>query len=332
VFSVLFIFLLVRVNGIRLRKHKERLEKIVRERTQEIRERKEQVEVAHKEISDSIDYARRIQNALLQSKGYLKEHFTDHFILFKPQARVSGDFYWARERQGYLYLAAVDCTGHGVPGAMMSMLGVSYLNEILSKEELPEPGEILTELRERVVRELSGESPEEGAREGMDAAIVRIELEEQKDRKELLFAGANNPLYVVRKGIAEEDLGGFRNLTGLELSERVMPFRDSRDGIEVKGDSHSVGQDEKEDEGFTTVALSLRKGDMIYLFSDGYADQFGGPRGKKFRYRPFKDLLVEVHQKSAEDQHDTLDHRFEEWKNESEQEQVDDVCVIGVRI
>lgn len=214
----------------------------------------------------------------------------------------------------------------------MSMLGIAYLNEILSSEGAPEPGTVLTELKHRVVRELTGEDPEKSSRDGMDAALLRIELDAEKERKEVLFAGANNPLYVVRNGIAKSEPHELLSEGTSEHEERIRSFRNDENGIEIKGEARAVGYDEKNDEAFESIPLSLKKGDMLYIFSDGYADQFGGPKGKKFRYKPFKDLLVKVHQDTPEEQKLRLDRTFEEWKNGSDQEQVDDVCVIGLRL
>ncbi|MFB6258659.1 MAG: triple tyrosine motif-containing protein [Flavobacteriales bacterium] len=215
--SVLFIWLVAWLNGRRLKAQKQRLEKIVEERTQEIRTQKEKVEEAHsrlqeahKEITQSIDYAQKIQYALLQSEEHVSPHLPEHFILFKPQSQVSGDFYWAAEHKGYLYFAAVDCTGHGVPGAFMSMLGISQLDEIMNSDELLTPGYILTALRDRVVKELSGSDPESAAKDGMDAALVKIPIPNsqspngEESEIEVEFAGAQNPLYVIRKGIGED--------------------------------------------------------------------------------------------------------------------------------
>lgn len=302
----------------------------------EIRREKEKVEEAHQEITQSIDYAQKIQFALLQSEERLSSHLPEHFILFKPYSQVSGDFYWAQEHKGYFYIAAVDCTGHGVPGAFMSMLGISQLHEIMNTDELLTPGYILTRLRERVVRELSGSDPESAAKDGMDAAIVRLPIANPNSKgegMEVQFAGAQNPLYVIRKGIAKDPPSASMEYQGEEREgDPVKPFKKSDDGIEIKGDGQPVGYDEYAKDAFTTVKLSLRKGDMCYFFSDGYADQFGGPKGKKFRYGPFKQLLVSLHEKPLEEQQEALNKTFEDWKNESGQEQIDDVVVIGVRL
>ncbi|MFB6258899.1 MAG: SpoIIE family protein phosphatase [Flavobacteriales bacterium] len=326
------IWLSVRLNSRRLVLQKEQLERTVADRTKEIREQKEKVEEAHQEITQSIDYAQKIQHALLQSEEILSEQHLEHFTFFKPQSQVSGDFYWFQEHKGSIYIAAVDCTGHGVPGAFMSMLGISQLNEIMNKEEELTPGFILTELRQRVVRELSGSDPESAAKDGMDAALVKIPKEGGRDI-EVQFAGAQNPLYVVRKGIAEDPPpASVKYQEEVIEGDPVKPFKKGSDGIEIKGDGQPVGYDEYAKDAFTTVTLQLKKGDMLYFFSDGYADQFGGPKGKKFRYGPFKQLLASLHEKPLEEQKEELDRTFEDWKAESNQEQIDDVVVIGVRL
>ncbi len=345
-----FIWLIVWLNGRRLVAQKQRLERIVEERTQEIREQKEKVEEqkqeverahealeeSHSEITASIDYAQKIQNALLQTEEYASDHLPEHFILFKPQATVSGDFYWAKEREGHLYLAAVDCTGHGVPGAFMSMLGINQLNEIMAAKDLPTPGEILTDLRERVVAELRSGDPEGGAKDGMDAAMVRIPLkggDSTGEGRTVQFAGANNPLYVVKEIAAEAipEVAFYRRDQVIEAGEgSVRPFKKTPEGFEVKGDKMAVGYEPEAAEAFTTAELEVPGNAMLYMFSDGYADQFGGPKGKKFRYGPFKELLARIHTMSPVEQKKELDRVFEEWKKE--QEQVDDVCVVGVRV
>ncbi len=356
VLAIAMVWFLLWLNGRRLQAQKERLEKIVQERTQEIQEKnrnlekanqtiseqkaeveeqKAELEEAHREITQSIDYARKIQFALLQPEEHVSSHLPDHFILFKPQTKVSGDFYWAREHQGHLYIAAVDCTGHGVPGAFMSMLGISQLNEIMSTEASPSPGYVLTELRDRVVRELSSSDPESTAKDGMDAALLKIPLTDgqdpDSDSKKIEFAGANNPLYVVNERIAEGIPDSRSREVGTD-QDRLKPFKGSSDGIEIKGDPMPVGYDEHSDRDFRTVSFQASKGDMLYIFSDGYADQFGGPKGKKFRYRPFKQLLTEIHEKPVSEQKKELDRVFEDWMEEGKQEQIDDVLVIGIRV
>ncbi len=331
--GVLLFWLLVRLNSRRLMHQKRELEKQVDERTQEIQEKnknleaaneeisrqKQEVEQAHQEITDSITYAKRIQSALLQAEEDVSKKFPEHFILFKPRSTVSGDFYWAKEQGGAMYFAAVDCTGHGVPGAFMSLLGVTFLNDIMANQEAPEPGDILNRLRERVVSELSGSSEEAVTKDGMDAAIIRIPLD-AGEQKRIRFAGAKNPLYVVPGELIEPD------------EDRVRTFKRSGSGIEIRGDRMAVGYEPEAMEDFTTAEVEVKKGEMLYIFSDGYADQFGGPMGKKFRYKPFQELLLSIHEKDPGEQKKILEDRFEQWKDESDQEQIDDVLVMGIRL
>ncbi|MFB6258455.1 MAG: PP2C family protein-serine/threonine phosphatase [Flavobacteriales bacterium] len=215
------------------------------------------------------------------------------------------------------------------------------------------PGAILDELRDRVVRELSGSDPEYSLKDGMDAAIVKIpiansnsdpkgqdvgghsvgrgfKLGREEDEIQVEFAGAQNPLYVIRKGIVEEGVP-VRN-DEQDVQDRSKPFRKSSDGIEIKGDPHPVGYDEHAEDPFTTFSLDLKRGDMLYIFSDGYADQFGGYKGKKFRYGPFKELLAKIHQEPLEEQKKELDRTFEEWKDMADHEQIDDVVLIGIKL
>ncbi|MFB6258889.1 MAG: PP2C family protein-serine/threonine phosphatase, partial [Flavobacteriales bacterium] len=239
-----------------------------------------------------------------------------------------------KQEGDHFYLAAVDCTGHGVPGGFMSMLGVSFLNEIMANEKDLKPGEILSRLKERVVNELSGTQGVQ-AKDGMDMAMLKIPNPKSQSPKgeevEVEFAGAQNPLYLIREGVAEDPpvLEVYRN--GEEVDEKVSkPFRDSSDGLEIQADKAGIGSEEHGVEHFRTVSFKVQKGDALYIFSDGYADQFGGPKGKKFRYGAFKRVLTELQDRSMEDQKRELGKQFEEWKGD--QEQVDDVLVMGVRL
>lgn len=217
----------------------------------------------------------------------------------------------------------------------MSMLGVSFLNEIMASEKDLSPGEILSRLKEKVVNELSSTQGVQ-AKDGMDAALVKIPIPNPNSQSlkeegvEVEFAGAQNPLYLIREGIVEDppELGVYRG--GEKVDEVVSkPFRDSSDGLEIQGDKSGIGSEEHGVEHFRTVSFKVRKGDALYIFSDGYADQFGGAKGKKFRYGAFKRLLVELQDQSMEEQKQELERQFEKWKDD--REQVDDVLVIGVR-
>jgi len=258
---------------------------------------KEEIETIYHDISQSIDYAKSLQHSILPELSTLKSQVDQFMVLFKPRDKVSGDFYWWANVEGHTVITAVDCTGHGVPGAFMSMLGISYLREIVLKEYVTHPGVILRKLRKEIVRTLKqkGESGEQ--KDGMDMALVSIDHTNQS----LFFAGANNPLYLIRNG----------ELTVYKADN--MP-------IAIYGRMDM----------FTTHETKFEKGDCIYLFSDGFADQFGGEHGKKFKTKQFKELLLSIYQEPMSIQKDILDREFTQWKGELEQ--VDDVLVLGVRL
>ncbi len=258
---------------------------------------KEIVEEKNKDIIDSINYAKRIQDALLKEQDHVTSHLPEHFILFKPKDIVSGDFYWALEKEGQFYLAAVDCTGHGVPGAFMSMLGIAFLNEITASSELYSPAEILNLLRNKVVKELRQSGKQQETNDGMDMSIIRVDLKTKK----IQWAGANNPLYLLKDKTLDE----------------------------IKPDKQCIGYND-DMQPFVNHEFQLEKGTSIYLFTDGYADQFGGEKGKKFKYSQLKNLLISIYEKPVKEQKNMLNETFENWKGKLEQ--IDDVCVIGVRI
>ncbi|MES2397081.1 MAG: tetratricopeptide repeat protein [Bacteroidota bacterium] len=255
------------------------------------------LEEKNKDITDSIHYAKRIQDALLRDEEHTSLHLPEHFILFIPKDIVSGDFYWGAEKEGYWFFAAVDCTGHGVPGAVMSMLGISFLNDIVSSEQLPSPAEVLNRLRERVVKELRQTGEAGGSKDGMDISIARL----NQKTNELQWAGANNSLTLIRNGELEE----------------------------IKANKQPIGY-HPENSPYTNHEIQLQKGDSIYIFSDGYADQFGGPKGKKLTHKKLKNLLIIHNYLPMKEQKELLKKRFTEWKGSLEQ--VDDVCVFGVRV
>jgi serine phosphatase RsbU (regulator of sigma subunit) len=263
----------------------------------ETEQQKKLIEEKNKDITDSIRYAKRIQDALMGEKIHVSIHLPEHFILFMPKDIVSGDFHWGVEKQGCWYFAAVDCTGHGVPGAVMSMLGISFLNDIVASEQLLNPADILNQLREKVVNELRQTGEAGGSKDGMDISLCRLNLK----TNELHWAGANNALNLFRNGKLEE----------------------------IKADKQPIGY-HPENHPFTNHEIQLNKGDGIYLYSDGYADQFGGPKGKKFKYKQLEELLITNYRLPLKDQKEILKERFIEWKGALEQ--VDDVCVFGVKI
>jgi serine phosphatase RsbU (regulator of sigma subunit) len=258
---------------------------------------KEQIERTHNEISSSIDYAMRLQNAMLPTKELLEHHFADHLIFFRPKQKVSGDFYWWDQIESKLVIAVADCTGHGVPGAFMSMLGASLLKEVVRKEGITRPGAILDRLRKEVIFALNQTGDKSEQKDGMDMALITIHTESLKCE----FAGANNPLYLVRQG---------------ELSE-------------YKGESMPLSHYERMDS-FSTQEIKLQKGDQLYLSSDGYADQFGGKHRKKFKYKAFQELLAVNSEKSMQEQNRILLDTILDWTGDNEQ--IDDMVVVGIRI
>lgn len=270
-----------------------------------IEEQKHTVELQHKviveknkDITDSINYAKRIQQAILPEPMELQKLIKDSFVLFLPRDVVSGDFYWCVEKDGLKIIAAADCTGHGVPGAFMSMIGYAFLNEIVLERNITEPAEILSALRYQVIKALKQTGAEGEARDGMDIALITID----EHKGQLQYAGANNPLWLLRNN---------------EL-------------IEYKADKRPIGYYLGKGLPFTNHTISLSKGDAVYIFTDGYADQFGGPKGKKFKYKQLSDLLITCSDKTANEQQAILKTSFRNWKGDLEQ--VDDVCVIGIRI
>lgn len=274
--------------------------KIISLQKEEVEKQKELIEVAHQEITDSIAYAKRIQSAILPPHKLVKEYLKDSFILYKPKDIVAGDFYWLEKQNNTILFAAADCTGHGVPGAMVSVVCNNGLNRSVREYGLSEPGKILDKTRELVISEF--EKSEEEVKDGMDIALVS--LSEQADEKYLIqYAGAHNPLWIIRKGAQEIE--------------------------EIKGDKQPIGK-HLHSSPFTTHQVELKKGDSIYVFSDGFADQFGGEKGKKFKAANFKKLLLTVQNESMESQRTSINKAFEEWKGSLEQ--LDDVCVIGVRL
>ena len=290
----------------------ERLKNVeLKKANDEISKQKEEIEEIHKEITDSINYAQKIQEAVLPSEQLLTELLSDHFVLFKPKDKVSGDFYWWTNINNQTVITAADCTGHGVPGAFMSMLGVSSLREIVIKEQITNPSEILSRLRTQIIKTLKQTGESGTQKDGMDMAIISVNHETNT----VQFSGANNPLYIITNDA--RTLSGFQNLTGF-------------DGFyEFKPDKMPIAIYEKMND-FRTHEIQLQKGDQLYMFSDGYADQFGGPKNKKFKYKPFKRLLLENASKPMSEQKEILNLAFEQWRGA--EEQIDDVVVLGAKV
>ncbi len=251
-------------------------------------------------ITDSIRYARRIQRAALPSPAYMNNILSDYFTVYKPKDILSGDFYWVREIDGFRVVIVADCTGHGVPGALMSMLGVTLLNEQFRTFGIRQPGVILGHLRSNVKEILAQEGSENDQMDGIDMAIALID----QDKKELQFAGANRPLFLIRKN------------DDYELSV-------------IKGDKQPIGVHWEEKE-FTNHLIKIQENDSLYIFTDGFVDQYGGEKRKKFKTSNFKKLLLSVQAEPMQNQRKLIEDTFDNWRGTHEQ--IDDVCVVGVRL
>ena len=274
-------------------------------------DQKNHIEQIHLEVSQSIDYAKRLQSAVLPETEILADFVSEHFILYNPKDKVSGDFYWWAKVENQIVVAVADCTGHGVPGAFMSMLGSSYLREIVIKEYITNPSVILRRLRKEVVKTLKQKGEYGEQKDGMDICLISFDSE----LTNLQFAGANNPLYIVRKSNIDSNKNENNDLPDFILDE-------------VKGDKMPIAIYEKMDS-FTNHSIEINRGDTVYLFSDGYADQFGGPKGKKFMYKPFKELLISIADKPLQSQKTILQKTILEWKGHLEQ--IDDITILGIR-
>ena len=292
------IFYFIKSREKKLVAEKEKLEKTVEERTAEVVEQKHLIEEKHKEITDSINYAERIQRALLASKKMLDENLSDYFILFKPKDVVSGDFYWATKlNNNNFVLVTADSTGHGVPGAIMSILNIACLDKAVTKEIIS-PELILDETRSLIIEHLKNDGSEEGGKDGMDGSLLSFDF-----KNNILYcAAANNPVWIIRDN---------------EL-------------IEIKADRLPIGKHDRDNIPFTLHTLNLQKGDVVYTLTDGFPDQFGGANGKKFKHKQLQNLLLAMANKPMETQKQKLNDVFDNWKGDLEQ--VDDVCLIGVRI
>ncbi len=279
----------------------------------ELEKKNKIIEEKQKEIIDSINYAKRIQHTLLAHADFLNANLPDNFVYFDPKDIVSGDFYWAcsvnssqsqsavggkalptaTANSELFYLAVCDSTGHGVPGAFMSLLNITFLNEAINEKEIPEPNEVFNFTRKKLIESVS----RDGQKDGFDGILICID----KKNKKLTYASANNPIIVVRYGKI----------------------------IELESDRMPVGKGEKTDS-FRLLTFDFKPSDLIYLYTDGYADQFGGPKGKKFMYKKLNELLLSISTKPLNEQKELLASTFNSWRGELEQ--VDDVCVIGIKL
>lgn len=309
-----------------------KLEAQVKERTAEIEHQKEELAEINQEIISSIHYAKRIQTAILPSETHVKKLLPESFVFYRPKDVVSGDFYFVERANPddgdgpvLAVFAAVDCTGHGVPGAFMSIVGNNYLTQGLTEPTVNNTADALNFLNEGVIKALRQDKDrDDTVRDGMDISLCALDTE----TRTLWFSGAKNPVYVVRKAESVEKLG-------YEYEEGGKnPLKDEDAPIylkEFKGDSHPIGAyvgDELKP--FSLNKIELRKGDMIYIFSDGYADQFGGPSGKKYKYKTFKKYLMSISQLPIDEQKEKLIAEYDDWKGSFEQ--IDDVLVMGIRV
>ncbi|PCH94947.1 MAG: hypothetical protein COB85_05090, partial [Bacteroidetes bacterium] len=308
--GVIIISLIVWLNGRRLRTKARELYEQVQIATEEVRSQKKEIEEAHKDITDSVRYAERIQRAILPSIDGIKELLPNMFVLFKPKDIVSGDFYFYAKVDNALILAACDCTGHGVPGAFMSMIGSRLLNEIVLNEKIADAADILNRLKRGVIKALGKAGAEGENKDGMDVALCVFKKGKDGAYSRVQYAGAYNPLFIVRA-----------NSSNGSLEKEVE---------QIKADLRPVGFVEGEEKPFTNHVLDLDKGDTIYLMSDGYQDQFGGKRDKKFMVKRLKKLFLSMNGQSMEEQHDTMDQTIEEWRGHTNQ--IDDILAIGVRV
>ena len=298
----------------RIRKQKQQLEDLVEKRTEDLVEANKLVTKKNVEITSSIHYAERIQQSLLPKQALFNRRFKDHFIIFMPRDIVSGDFFWAYEKEDMVYISAVDCTGHGVPGAFMSMLGMSFLKEIVERHQEARPGVMLNDLRNEVITALQQDGEGSEAKDGMDMSLVSINT----TTLILEYAGANNSIIISRKG-AEPMV--------VEPAEKLRERSEVL--VEIQPDKMPIAIYEKMNS-FSTVRVQLIPGDSIYLFSDGFPDQFGGPKNKKLMQKRLRQTLEEHYLDSMEDQKKALMKLFNDWKGQ--EPQVDDVTLIGWRV
>jgi serine phosphatase RsbU (regulator of sigma subunit) len=285
---VILAFAVLLINMIR---QKQKANRILEEKNELISHQKQ-------EITDSIRYASRIQNAVLPTANILNESLKDHFVLFIPRDIVSGDFYWFTKQQNKMILVASDCTGHGVPGAFMSMLGVSFLYEIVNKEGVMQPAKILNMLRDFVKLTLSQTGKKDEQKDGMDISLSMLDLENMK----LEWAGAYNPLILIR----------------------------NNEIIEYKADKMPVAIHITDHKPFTNHEIDLLPNDVFYMFSDGFPDQFGGKDGRKYMSKRFKNFLLEIHQRPMNEQRELLYQEHLDWRGDFEQ--IDDIVVFGVKV
>ncbi|MGZ4117904.1 MAG: SpoIIE family protein phosphatase, partial [Bacteroidia bacterium] len=299
VFAIFGLYVFDKMRTRNLKAAKKLLEDKVDERTEELAVKNSELAEKNKDITDSIRYAKRIQEAILPPEKVIRKYLADAFVFSKPKDIVSGDFYWIDKKGDTILFAAVDCTGHGVPGAFMSIVGYNILNQAINESTSIAPASLLDKLNKGVSETLNQTSEDTKLRDGMDVALCTVNFKTM----ELQYAGAYNPLLIVR----------------------------NKEIIELKADSIAIGSyTETQKQPYTNHTIQLQKGDTIYVFSDGYADQFGGPDGKKFKINQLKTMLINLSGAPMHQQKMTLEKSIEEWRGVLQQ--VDDMLIIGVRV
>ncbi len=353
-FLVLLVFIYIRLRIRNLRKAKHRLAYRVQERTKELLIQKKEIEEkneelgqvneelnaqkaeiiaqrdlvetqkntlerTYKQVTDSILYAEKIQRAVMPKEEYLNKLFPEHFVFYKPLHIVSGDFYWAIKKEHMLLFAVADCTGHGVPGGFMSMLGVALITDIVNKPYVNHPDIALNQLRESIIRSLRQKGVTGEQKDGMDIALCALDTETM----ELEYAGANNPIYL------STNLDSAKKIHSDYPNKIRIHYYNACTLVEIMPDKMPIAIFENMNN-FSRITLQLHQGDMLYLFSDGYLDQFGGPKSRKFTRDSFKELIASVVNKTANKQLHTIEGTFFEWKGTHKQ--VDDILIMGIRI
>ena len=291
----------------------EKLEEITVQK-EEIEQQKHEIEKKNKDITSSIQYALRIQNAVMSGITLINNLFSDFFVLNKPRDIVSGDFYYIKENEQHICVAAADCTGHGVPGAFMSMLGSAFLNEIFGKCEYKNAACILESLREKVKNSLHQTGKSEEQKDGMDIALCLIDKQTMK----MHFSGAYNPLYMITKKV-------INNIPEAKIFEKD----DTKLQI-LPGSLMPIGVHKRDTKSFTNYEIQIQNGDSIYIFSDGYVSQFGGSKGLTFKTSHFKDLILDIQGNKMSIQKEILEKTLMQWQGDA-WEQVDDILVLGIK-
>ncbi len=291
----------------------------VQTKNENLNELYETLDEKNRDITSSINYAKKIQDVILPTDQQVNDLFPNSFLLYQPKDIVSGDFYWMEETLEKKFFMAADCTGHGVPGAFMSLIGSSIFNQLVLEQKCTNTGEILTQARELIIHRLKQTGKEGSQKDGMDAALCMLDPKTNI----LSYTGANNPVYIVRP-INNDLLSVNGNLTEPNIEGDELNL------FEIKADSQPIGYYTGKDDPFTLQEIQLKKGDLVVISSDGYPDQFGGPRGKKYKYKPFKRLFMEYYHMESKEIENALKKEFYAWKGK--EEQVDDICIIGVKV